>query len=62
MPKHNVHFGSTECLHGHAQRGTKTAIRQSEFPWREIRKLPKPDEHTELYEYQLPEMYREKLM
>ena len=42
--------------------GTKTAIRQSEFPFREIRKLPKPDEHTELYEYQLPEMYREKLM
>ena len=42
--------------------GTKTAMRQSEFPCREIRKLPKPDEHTELYGYQLPEMYREKLM
>ena len=42
--------------------GTKTSIRQSEFPWREIRKLPKPHKHTELYEYQLPEMYGEKLM
>ena len=42
--------------------GTKTAMRQSELSWMEIRKLPKPDEHTELYEYQLPKVYREKLM
>ena len=42
--------------------GTHTTKGNSGFPWREVRKLPKPNQNTEMFKYQLPQLHGEELL